>query len=204
MKTKVIPAGLLQAVLALASVFWLTACSGDRSTPPAVAQPPAAAVACSSPAGLTPSLTEGPYFKANSPERASLLESGMPGTKLVLTGYVRTTDCRPIANALLYFWHADANGQYDNSGYTLRGHQYTDATGHYQLTTIVPGQYPIRTEHIHVKVQAPSGTTLTSQLFFPGAANNQSDGIFDERLLLHVQEASDGFWATFDFVVNTQ
>ena len=94
MRTKVISAGLRQTALTLASVFCLAACSGDRSTSPAAVQPPAVAVACSSPAGLTPSLTEGPYFKANSPERASLLESGIPGTKLVLTGYVRTTDLR--------------------------------------------------------------------------------------------------------------
>jgi hypothetical protein len=61
----------------------------------------------------------------------------------------------PAANALLDFWQANPNGAYDNTGYTLRGHQYTDANGYYTLTTIVPGIYPGRTEHIHVKVQAP-------------------------------------------------
>jgi hypothetical protein len=81
------------------------------------------ALSCTSPATLTPALTEGPYFKAGSPERTSLLETGMPGIKLVLTGNVLTPDCQPIAGALLEFWQADTNGQYDNSGYTLRGHQ---------------------------------------------------------------------------------
>src|SRR6185436_7746190 len=78
-------------------------------------------------ASTTLEVTEGPYFTANSPERASLLEDGMPGTKLVVTGYVYDTHCQPVANALLDFWQADANGVYDNSGYTLRGHQFTDA-----------------------------------------------------------------------------
>jgi hypothetical protein len=32
--------------------------------------------------GPTPSQTEGPYFASNSPERQSLLESGMAGTVL--------------------------------------------------------------------------------------------------------------------------
>jgi protocatechuate 3,4-dioxygenase beta subunit len=153
---------------------------------------------------LTPELTEGPYFKANSPERASLLEAGTAGTKLVLSGSVFTTDCQPVAHALLDFWQADANGQYDNTGYTLRGHQYTDAAGHYQLTTVVPGLYPGRTEHIHLKVQAPGGPIITSQLFFPGVPNNSEDGIFDPKMLLTVQETSDGLTATFDFVVKTK
>ena len=128
----------------------------------------------------------------------------MAGTQLVLSGAVFTTDCQPVAHALLDFWQADASGQYDNTGYTLRGHQYTDAAGHYQLTTVVPGLYPGRTEHIHLKVQAPGGPIITSQLFFPGVANNDADGIFNEKMLLAVQETSDGLTATFDFVVNTK
>lgn len=147
-------------------------------------------------------MTEGPYFKAGSPERNSLLDAGVSGTKLVLTGYVLTPDCKPIAHALLDFWQANASGQYDNSGYKLRGHQFTDANGRYQLTTIVPGLYPGRTEHIHVKVQAPSGPVLTTQLFFPGVQSNQSDSIFDPKLLMTIQDSGDGQVARYDFVVN--
>ncbi len=171
---------------------------------PAVTDQPSSqpSLACTSPATLTPSLTEGPYFKAGSPERTSLLEAGMPGTKLIITGYVLTPDCQPIAGALLDFWQADSQGNYDNSGFTLRGHQFTDASGRYQLETVVPGLYPGRTEHIHFKVQAPGGPVLTSQLFFPDQAANQSDSIFDPSLVLPVQPASDGLTATFNFVVN--
>lgn len=150
---------------------------------------------------VTPELTEGPYFTANSPERADLFEEGVAGTKIVITGYVYTTDCQPVANALLDFWQADGNGVYDNSGYTLRGHQYTDANGRYQLTTVVPGIYPGRTEHIHVKMQAPNGQLITSQLFFPGVTQNDSDGIFDQSLLLTIKETSDGLQGQFNFVV---
>ena len=146
-------------------------------------------------------LTEGPYYTANSPERANLYEESMPGTKLIVTGYVYDTSCQPVANAWLDFWQADSNGVYDNSGYTLRGHQYTDANGFYMLTTVVPGVYPGRTEHIHLKVQAPNGQIITSQLFFPGVTQNDSDGIFDESLLLPIQETGDGLLAQFNFVV---
>ncbi len=169
------------------------------ATPQSAAAAPAAT--CSSPATLTPALTEGPYFKAGSPERTSLLEPGMAGTKLVLTGYVLTADCKPVSHALIEFWQADASGKYDNSGYTLRGHQYTDESGRYQLETVVPGEYPGRTEHIHVKVQAPNGPVLTTQLFFPGVARNSSDGIFNSSLVLPVQDTGNGLTATFNFVV---
>jgi protocatechuate 3,4-dioxygenase beta subunit len=103
--------------------------------------------ACASLA-LTVPMTEGPYFTPNSPERASLLEAGMTGTRLVLSGFVLTTDCKPVAHALLDFWQANAKGQYDNAGYILRGHQFTDESGHYVLTTVIPGLYPGRTSSL--------------------------------------------------------
>ena len=152
-------------------------------------------------ASVTPELTEGPYYKAGSPEQADLYQTGMAGTKLIVTGYVYDTNCQPVANALLDFWQADANGNYDNSGYTLRGHQFTDENGRFQLTTVVPGLYPGRTEHIHFKVQAPNGQLLTSQLFFPGVAQNDSDGIYNADLLLSIQESSDGWQGQYNFVV---
>ena len=168
----------------------------------AVSQVAASSPNCSSPASLTPSMTEGPFFKAGSPERASLIESSVTGTKLVLTGYVLTADCKPIAHALLDFWQANADGQYDNSGYTLRGHQFTDAAGHYQLETIVPGLYPGRTEHIHVKVKAPNGPVLTTQLFFLGVASSESDSIFDPKLVMSIQTTGAGMAATYNFMLN--
>jgi protocatechuate 3,4-dioxygenase beta subunit len=150
---------------------------------------------------VTPELTEGPYYKSGSPEQADLYRDGMTGTKLVVTGYVYDTNCQLVANAWLDFWQADANGNYDNSGYTLRGHQYTDENGRFQLTTVVPGLYPGRTEHIHFKVQAPNGQIITSQLFFPGVAQNDSDGIFNANLLLSIQNPGDVWQGKYNFVV---
>jgi protocatechuate 3,4-dioxygenase beta subunit len=90
----------------------------------------------------TPRQTEGPYFTPDSPERTSLREAGMDGTPIVLTGLVLTRDCRPIAGALVELWHCDDAGVYDNSGYRLRGHQFTGTDGRYRFETIVPGLYP--------------------------------------------------------------
>ncbi len=182
-----------------------TVLSPERAMPTASIQAqPSTSVSCKSPAALTPAVTEGPYFKANSPERADLLDTGITGTKLVLSGYVLTAGCQPVPNAVLDFWQANAQGQYDNSGYTLRGHQFTDAGGRYQLTTVIPGLYPGRTEHIHVKVQAPGGPILTTQLFFPGVQQNDSDSIFNAKLLIQMQDAPDGKQGSFNFIVNTK
>ncbi|HUN67704.1 MAG TPA: hypothetical protein VMU46_02825 [Burkholderiales bacterium] len=34
---------------------------------------------------------------------------------------VFSAECRPLANVSLDFWHADAQGAYDNAGYRYRG-----------------------------------------------------------------------------------
>ncbi|MGH2350450.1 MAG: hypothetical protein ACRDJN_02405, partial [Chloroflexota bacterium] len=96
---------------------------------------------CADEDDVTPTQTEGPYFKPRSPERASLVEPNLAGTRLVVTGRVLATDCRPVARALLDFWQADDRGVYDNAGYRLRGHQFTDEAGQYWLETVVPGLY---------------------------------------------------------------
>ena len=77
----------------------------------------------------------------------------------------------------------------------------TDANGAFTIETIVPGEYPGRTEHIHVKVTPPGGSTLTTQLYFPGVAGNSSDRIFDEGGPLTVTETATGGDGTFTFVV---
>src|SRR5512145_1119791 len=149
----------------------------------------------------TPAQTEGPYFTSNSPLRSSLVEAGTSGTLLTVRGRVLSATCQPIARAKLDFWQADNAGAYDNVGYRLRGHQFTDAEGRFSLQTIVPGLYPGRTRHIHVKVQPASGRILTTQLYFPGEARNVSDGIFNTELLMAIQDVANGKTATFDFVV---
>jgi protocatechuate 3,4-dioxygenase beta subunit len=150
----------------------------------------------------TPAQTEGPYFSPGSPERTDLREAGMGGTPLILAGFVYDTACRPIARALLDFWQADGDGRYDNSGFRLRGHQYTAADGSYRLSTIVPGLYTGRTRHIHVKAQQPNGPVLTTQLYFPGEARNAKDSIFNKALQLPGYRDQDGGKAGwFSFVL---
>jgi len=212
---------LLQLGLALPLPMVLAACQDSPGGDPAgqaaapTTAPPAASADGAAPGttlaptpacddGDEPTLaqTEGPYFTPDSPERTSLLEAGMGGQRLVVAGTVLTTDCRPVRRALLDFWQADDAGQYDNQGYRLRGHQFSDDQGGWRLETVVPGLYTGRTRHIHVKVQAPDGPVLTTQLYFPGEPANERDGIFSPELLLgDVRDRGDRRTASFTFVL---
>jgi protocatechuate 3,4-dioxygenase beta subunit len=148
----------------------------------------------------TPAETEGPYFTPGSPERAKLVEQGMTGERISLAGFVLDRRCQPVPHALLDLWHADADGQYDNQGYRLRGHQFSDAQGVFE--TIVPGLYPGRTRHFHLKVQAPGRDILTTQLYFPGEPQNARDGIFEEALLMDVKQDAGAKIGRYDFVLD--
>lgn len=132
--------------------------------------------------------TEGPFYSTRSPQRRVLRERGTPGTHFTLIGLVVTRSCRPIPNTLVDLWQADDTGNYDNQGFTLRGHQFTDANGRYSFETIIPGVYPGRTRHFHVKYQPRGGRVLTTQLYFPGEPENRRDSLFSPRLLLDVVE----------------
>jgi len=146
--------------------------------------------------------TEGPYFKASSPQRADLVEPNGKGRLLELSGQVLTRACRPVARALVDLWHADERGEYDNSGFRYRGHVFTDSEGRYRFRTILPALYTGRTRHYHVKVQAPDRPVLTTQLYFPDEPANRRDGLFRRELVMRVAEAGDGLTGRFDFIVD--
>lgn len=158
----------------------------------------------------TPEQTEGPFYRLFSAPRPNLRESGLVGTSLDLTGRVVDRRGRPLANALLDFWQCDDGGVYDVRGFRLRGHQFTDAEGRYRLETILPGLYPGRTRHIHVKVQPagadvpedPGMLNLTTQVYFPGEERNRSDVIFDPALVVAMESAGAGKVARYDFVLD--
>jgi len=171
--------------------------------PSAVASTDDVAVgSCQELATPTTAQTEGPYFTAGSPEKANFVEDGMPGTKLTLTGLVVDTGCRPLANAKVDLWQADASGVYDNSGYRLRGHVFTKADGRFTIHTVVPGEYPGRTPHIHMKVTPQGGGTLTTQLYLPtSGSTNEADGIFRQGLLVDLTDGADGLTAAYTFVL---
>jgi protocatechuate 3,4-dioxygenase beta subunit len=145
--------------------------------------------------------TAGPYFKPQSPLRSNLREPGIIGRPVELSGVVLTRACRPLAGALVDLWHANDRGEYDNEGFHLRGHVFTDSEGRYAFHTILPGLYPGRTRHYHVKVQAAGGALLTTQFYFPNEERNRTDGLFRPELVMKLADREDALLARFNVVL---
>jgi protocatechuate 3,4-dioxygenase beta subunit len=161
---------------------FLLAALGWRSTaaeagPAGVAS---GAVACV----LTPEQTEGPYYIPREKLRRDITE-GRPGAPLLLRlKVVDASTCRPIKNAAVDIWHADALGVYSGFGSGrgnrtfMRGVQRTDRTGLARFRSVYPGWYQGRTVHIHVKVHVAGNVVHTGQLYFP---DKVTDRVFRRR-----------------------
>lgn len=137
----------------------------------------AASVSCI----LTPEQTEGPYYIAGEKLRRNITD-GHPGAPMQLrTLVVDATTCRPLKNAAVDVWHADAAGVYSGLGSGaasrtfMRGIQRTNAKGLAQFRTVYPGWYQGRTVHIHVKVHVGGNVVHTGQLYFP---DSLSDAVY--------------------------
>jgi protocatechuate 3,4-dioxygenase beta subunit len=168
----------------------------------ALAQTATPTPACTDGDEPTEEQIEGPYFKPRSPMRTDLVVPGTRGKLVTLEGHVLTRSCRPVGGALLDFWHADENGDYDNSGFRYRAHLFSDASGVYRFRTILPGLYPGRTRHYHLKVQAQRLPILTTQLYFPGERGNDYDSFFSEELLVRFEQGPERAVARFDFILD--
>lgn len=154
----------------------------------------------------THAVTEGPFYKPDTPERSVLRDAATIGAPLTLRGRVFGEDCRPLAGAVVDVWSCDGDGVYDNDGYRLRGHQFTDATGAFAFETVKPRDYRNfgihRTAHIHVKAQGRDTKLLTTQLYFPNEALNAQDWFYRDDLLVKLERATTAaLLATFDFVL---
>lgn len=196
-------------VIALLSL-WLAGCAPVATPAPAptispAAEPAAAEAAASATCTgvLTSSNMEGPYYTPGAPERASLIEPGMAGMPIYVSGRVFDEACNPIAGARVDFWQADASGVYDNAGYTLRGYVVTSDDGAYAIETIEPGVYPGRPPHIHVKVFAPDNRELlTTQMYFAGSETSRDVSAAPDLLVPYLGlDEQDRQQIAFDFVV---
>jgi protocatechuate 3,4-dioxygenase beta subunit len=144
--------------------------------------------------------TEGPFWLDLDLLRRNI-RGGRSGTPLTLRlKVVDATTCRPIRNATVDVWHADAGGVYSgvsgNSGNFLRGIQRSDARGNVRFETIVPGWYGGRTPHIHVKVFVSGDEVHTGQLFFRPATLRgiYAQGAYARRGQADTSNASDGIY----------
>lgn len=123
---------------------------------------------------VTGAQTAGPFYPGEPDARMDITGDRIGvGLQLTLTVLAAQT-CQPLADAEVDVWTADGNGDY--SGYQvfdtqgqdwLRGQQRTGANGTIVVQGIVPGAYPGRAVHVHIKVRAAGHSELTTQLYFP-------------------------------------
>ena len=149
---------------------------------------------------------ESPYYKKGAPKRWSLADNGMPGTPFELTGRVFSSKGAALPGAELDVWQANDSGDYDNTGFTLRGIVIADDHGVYKLKTILPKHYKTgpdsyRPAHLHFKLRAPGCKELTTQLYFKGDPYNPVDTSVRPSLMLRPKDTGKGQTANFQFVL---
>lgn len=131
------------------------------------------AVAASAERPPTRQTSIGIFYMPGAPQTTNLWRDGDTGQRLRLEGRVIASSGRPVANALVELWHADALGGVDESRY--RCAQRTDSRGRFQINTVYPGHieraryYPIfAPRHIHISVSHPGHQRLVSLIYFKG------------------------------------
>ncbi|SFB07739.1 protocatechuate 3,4-dioxygenase, beta subunit [Poseidonocella pacifica] len=108
------------------------------------------------------------------------------GPRIILHGHVLDQEARPVPNALLECWQANAGGRYRHKkdGYLAPldpdfggcGRTITDERGYYAIRTIQPGPYPWpnavndwRPAHIHFSLFGQGfAQRLITQVYFEG------------------------------------
>ena len=170
----------------------------DSSPPP---NPVPTPIPCSG--ELTSANQEGPFYKTGSPETESLIDEGLAGIPILIIGRVFDEDCNALSGIKLDFWLANADGEYDNVGYTLRGHQLSDENGYYSIESIEPTPYTGRPSHIHVKLFASDGRELlTTQMYFPGSESSSDVMNSPDLLVTYLEADTNGRQQVlFNFIV---
>lgn len=132
------------------------------------------------------------------------VKNGEPlGERIIVVGRVMDEAGRPVPNALLEIWQANAAGRYIHQNdqhpapldpnFTGAGRVLTDQNGEYRFTSIRPGAYPWRNHdnawrpsHIHFSIFGNNFLSrLVTQMYFPGdplmALDPIYNGIPDEQ-----------------------
>ena len=147
----------------------------------------------------TPQQTEGPFFpvvdQADKDLDMTLVQGHAEhasGDVVEIEVRVLDVDGKPIADALVDVWQANAHGRYaherDPNPAPLDPHFQgwarvtTDASGSFRVRTIKPGVYAVeddwtRPPHIHYKVARRGFHELTTQMYFAGEPLNDVDAI---------------------------
>ena len=156
--------------------------------------------------------TLGPFYPVRAPTSHDTDLTHYPGHKtgralgqvIQITGRVLDAAGRPLPNAALTVWQANAAGRYTNpvdSNPAPLDPNFlgvvsfnVGADGSYRLRTVKPGPYPepsgtMRTRHIHFDV-VNLDYRLVTQMYFPGEALNGKDLLLSTLAARHRDPAA--------------
>jgi protocatechuate 3,4-dioxygenase, alpha subunit len=165
----------------------------------------------------TPSQTVGPFFSIGFAwlERTKLAEAAAAGTRVVIRGCVLDGDGKPVPDAVLEIWQADAEGRYahpederhsgsgDGSGFWGFGRVPVNDQGEFQFTTIRPGSVKgadgsAQSPHLAISIfMRGLLRRLVTRIYFPGEVLNEKDAVLalvpaDRRATLIARAGDDG------------
>lgn len=143
----------------------------------------------------TASQTVGPYLHIGLTWLVTdnLVGEGVSGERVTIEGCVVDGDGKPVDDALVEIWQANAHGRYDHPddtrdvplelGFKGFGRVATDAAGRFRFATIKPGQVPapeggVQAPHINVTIfMRGMLKQLRTRIYFPNEAANASDPV---------------------------
>lgn len=177
----------------------------------------------------TPEEIEGPFYPVThlSDQDHDLTrihgKAGMAqGKHILVTGAVIDKQGRPIEQARVEIWQANAAGRYRHlydpnpapidpnfQGYAVVS---TDVDGVFLFKTVIPGAYPaskhwVRPPHIHFKVSHQGYSQLITQMYFPGNPLNASDLLLNDKssrerkLMIAQKKASSGDLEVYEYFI---
>lgn len=163
----------------------------------------------------TASQTIGPFFHIGLEKLsiADLAKSAAGGEKVSIQGRVLDGDGKPVNDALIEIWQANAQGKYAHpddaqdkaldASFKGFGRVATGDNGEFRFVTIKPGRVPgpggaLQAPHLVVAVFMRGLLKhLVTRMYFPGAAGNDEDAVLalvpkERRATLVAKPAGDG------------
>ena len=144
------------------------------------------------------SQTIGPFLRIGLEwmQIEDMAPKGVAGERVSIRGRVLDADGKPVNDAAVEIWQANAAGRYNHRvdqhdapidpNFTGAGRFLTDTNGHYRFMTIRPGEYPWRNHHnawrpahIHFSLFGQGlMQRLVTQMYFPGDPLLEYDPMF--------------------------